>query len=600
MAPNVRATLFSIVGLGLVLRTACLIESQTNPLIFNPVLDEAYYIGFGRAVAAGFWLGEERVFFMDPLYGYFVGAIYFLFGESANAVRLLQVVIDTFNIFLVFIIGKKVADERSALFAAFIYATYKVAFFYTLLILKATLTVTFSLLFVLLAISVVEKKKITGWIILGVFTAISVWLRGNLLLFAPLTLLVYWQVKKPTVKTLAKNGAIYLATMALVLSLGGLRNYYVAGEWVTLNSQAGRLFYISNNAENLKGRYSNPSFFRSGGVGGTEGAEREFHAEAEKRVGRILTAKEVSSYWMGEGFSFLLNNPASALILVFNKVWWSLGDYEIPINLSYSTATKFSAVLAFPMPTFALVMALGVPGLFLATRKRRETLWLFVPLVTMAGTILIFYTSSRFRFPLVPFLSIGAGVSIALLYDWVKAKRLTKVAAISGFSLLLFIFSLSIAPPPKTGNEEFLLSKAYWKSADYNRAYEIAVEGTKNYPIQARFPLMLGILSISVNRYDDAIAWSQRAIEMTPHLADPHHNLGLAYIGKGEPAKAIESLEKAASMSPPLLTWYALGRAYQEAGRNDDAKSAYQKYLKLARPGDPLAIEVQRQMPNMP
>ena len=291
MAPNIRATLFSIIGLGVVLRGVCFIESQKNPLLFNPVLDEAYYTGFGRAFASGFWLGEDRVFFMDPLYGYFVGAIFLLFGDSANMVRLLQVAIDVFNIYLVFVVAKKVADERAALFAAFFYASYKVAFFYTLLILKATLTVTFSLLFVLLAISVVEKKRATGWIILGLFTAVSVWLRGNLLLFAPLALFAYWLVEKPSIKTLAKNGAIYLATIAMVLSLGGLRNYYVSGEWVTLNSQAGRLFYISNNPDNQTGRYSNPSFFRSGGVGGTEGAEREFHQEAEKRAGHVIDRK---------------------------------------------------------------------------------------------------------------------------------------------------------------------------------------------------------------------------------------------------------------------------------------------------------------------
>ena len=599
-SPNVRATLLSIIGLGVVLRGVCLIESQKNPLLFNPVLDEAYYTGFGRAIASGFWLGEDRVFFMDPLYGYFVGAIFLLFGDSANMVRLLQVAIDVFNIYLVFAVAKKVADERTALFAAFFYASYKVAFFYTLLILKATLTVTFSLLFVLLAISVVEKKSATGWILLGVFTAVSVWLRGNLLLFAPLALFAYWLVEKPSIKTLAKNGAIYLATIAMVLSLGGLRNYYVAGEWVTLNSQAGRLFYISNNPENLTGRYSNPSFFRSGGVGGTEGAEREFHREAEKRVGHALTTKEVSSYWMGEGFSFMLNDPVAAIKLVFKKAWWSLGHFEIPINLSFSTATQFSAVLSFPLPTFALIIALGAPGLFFATRRRREALWLFVPVITMAATILIFYTSSRFRFPLVPFLSIGAGVSLALLYSWIREKKLAKAATLFGFSLLLLAVSLSISPPRSTGNEEFLLSKAYWKSGDHQRAYDISAQGIKKFPDQARFPLMLGILSISAGRYDDAIAWSLRSIEMNRHVADPHHNLGLAYLGKGEAAKAIEPLEKATKMSPPPLTWYALGKAYQETGRNDDAKTAYQKFLKRARPGDPMAVEVKRVLANLP
>ncbi|MFH0844986.1 MAG: hypothetical protein V1930_05875, partial [Pseudomonadota bacterium] len=68
-----RRAILTIFFLALTLRVLHFVLSSENPLLYQPVLDEAYYIDLGRSIAAGFWMGEERPFFMDPLYGYLLG-----------------------------------------------------------------------------------------------------------------------------------------------------------------------------------------------------------------------------------------------------------------------------------------------------------------------------------------------------------------------------------------------------------------------------------------------------------------------------------------------------------------------------------------------
>lgn len=599
MSPAIRSVLYGAVGAGLVLRVLCLLQSQKNPLLTSPVLDEAYYVAFGRAVASGFLLGENRVFFMDPLFGYITGFLFFLFGDSLNAIRIFHVAVDTANILLVYLVGAKVADQRVGLIGAIIYAGYKVSFFYTLLILKTTLTVTFSLIFVLFAIWVVSNKKIAGWAALGVYTAFAIWLRGNLILFAPMTLIVYWQVSRPDKKTLAKNSVIFCAALFLTLSVGAARNYYVAGEWVLQNSQAGRLLYSSNNSKNLTGLYNNPSFIKSGGVGGAEGAEREFHREAEKRTGRKMSAKEVSDYWMAEAWLFLATNKITAIKLLYEKVKWTIGAHEIPVNLSYYTATEFSSILRWPLPTFAFVFCLGAPGLVLAVKRRREALWLFVPVLTMMGTILIFYTSSRFRFPMVPFLCLGVGVTVTTLYSWISSeKRKSAISLAAGCITLLFL-SLSVPSFTPSGNEEFLLAKSYWKKGDLTNAYALGNEGYAKYPKQARFSVIQGVLSLTIGQYDKAIIWSERAIALNPELSDPYHNLGLALLGKNNPEKAIVYLEKANTLAALPATLFALARAYEESGRINEARGALKMLLNKTYPADPLRVKAKAKLDSL-
>jgi 4-amino-4-deoxy-L-arabinose transferase-like glycosyltransferase len=236
-----RWQVFLVFFLALTLRLLNLRESGDNPLMYFPVLDEAYYIELGRKIAGGFWLGEDRPFFMDPLYGYFLGAVFRFFGDNLLIVRILQILLDSLSAVLIYVLGTKTWSRTAGFLGGVIYALYRVAFFHDLLVLKTTLTVTMPLLFLLLLLHTLERPAWTKWLLLGTFNGVMVYLWASFLLIAPLTLIAYWVLNRPRWPDFGLQGILFACGMAVLLGAGALRNYTVAGEVVFLNTQGGRL-----------------------------------------------------------------------------------------------------------------------------------------------------------------------------------------------------------------------------------------------------------------------------------------------------------------------------------------------------------------------
>ncbi len=346
---NRRLTLWLIFFLAVLLRLLHFSLNSDNPLMYMPVLDEKYYVAFGHAVSGGALTGDNKEFFMDPLYGYLLAGIFFLCGDNLTTVRLIQIVVDALNIMLIYRVGRKVWKEDAAITAAFGYAVYPVAFFYSLLILKTTLCTTMLLLFTLCLIYALEKEKGRWcWYGLGMLAGIMTQLRGNLLLLMPLVILMIPVWHWGGWYTFAQKSLLLVLGFLVVLSVGGIRNYWVRGTFTLLSTQSGRLFYSCNNPQNLTGRYNVPDFARPDPVL----SEMDFHEEAERRKGESLTPGSVSFFWMMETFRFLYHHPEAVFRLLFNKIKGTLGHCEIANNHSYYSAARFSLLLKWPVAPF--------------------------------------------------------------------------------------------------------------------------------------------------------------------------------------------------------------------------------------------------------
>lgn len=574
--------------LALGLRLLYLFQSKDNPLMYYPVLDEAYYIDLARRIAGGYWLGEERPFFMDPLYGYFLGVVFSIFGEDLLVVRLLQVSLDSLNVVLILRLGTKVGSRSAAYAGAFIYAAYGVAFFHASLILKTTLTVTMPLLYLLFLLRTVERPGMIRWWLLGAYAAIMGYLWAGLLLIAPFTLLAYWLLSRPRRSEVTRCGLFFVGGMAVLLALGMLRNYSVGGGPIFMNTQGGRLLYASNNPDNLTGRYSVPFFSRAH----PEESEADFHREAERRLGKDLSAQEVSAYWTRETVRFLRENPTAVAHLLWNKIKGTIGDYEIPTNHSYSLSSRFAAVARWPLPGFALILSLGLPGLVVASFRMKGVLWLWVPILSVLITILIFYTSSRFRMPIVPFLALGSGLGLGMLSEWFKKRKHGSITAFLVTAGILYGASVGIPKPAYSGTEEFYLAKAYWAQNRLDEAGKVALEGAEQFPGQAGFPVLLGMVALSRGHMDEAVQHNLEGIRRDPGYADAYHNLGLSHLIAGRPADALGSVEKAISLSPQPRYFFTLARIHEALGHEAEAKRFYREYLRLSKPSDPFRKEV--------
>lgn len=581
--------------LALTLRVVYFVQGLDNPLLHLPILDEAYYVELGRAIAGGHWLGENRAFFMDPLYGYVLALFFLVFGDDLLPVRIFQILLDSLTAVLVYHLAAALWGRRAGVVSGVLYAVYKVAFFYPLLILKTTLSTGALLLFTLGALHVSRSRRAVHWFFLGTAGGALVHLQAGWGLMLPLTAVFYWLVERPGLYRWANHAALFAAGAVLILSAGAVRNYAATGQWIWLNTQSGRLLYSSNNPENLSGRYGVPSFSRLH----PEESEADFHREAENRVGGRLTPIEVSAYWRKKTLDFLTANPMAALTLVKNKIKETLADYEIPNNHSFYLAARFSELAQWPLPGFALILGLGVPGLVLGLAANRRAGWLLPALLSVVTTIVLFYTSSRFRMPAVPLLIIAAGGAVERLLHWIKKKEGLKIIVLLTISASLFFSSLALSDHRESGTEEFFLAKAYWSLSSHKAAEEEALRGAKRFPDQARFPAMLGMVALSESRYADAVRYSMAALEIEPGHADAHHNAGLAYLLMGRPQDAVHAVERALALQPNGRYFYTLAKANEALGRGEEALRLYAEYLMRSKPSDPFRKDAEDSMASL-
>lgn len=587
-----RSFLLYIWLLSLILRISHLLLSAKNPLLYMPVLDEKYYVGLGKIISGGQLIGENRVFFMDPLYGYFLGAVFFFCGDNLTAVRLLQMVIDASNVIPIYLIGSRLWNREAGYVAALYYAVYPVAFFYSLLMLKTTLCISMLLFFMLFVIYTLERKSGPWWYGLGFFAALITYLRGNMLLLVPLIILFMPIYQRVEWRDFAKKSMLLILGFISLLTAGVYRNYYASGELAILNSQTGRLLYSCNNPENLTGRYNVPDFARPDPVA----SEIDFQNEAERRKGVLLDSGAVSRYWTMETFRFFLDNPETLPRLLYNKMRGTVGYCEIANNHSFYTASLFSPLLKWPPAPFAFAFAFGLPGLILGIRKDRRVAILLAPLLAIFVTILIFYTSSRFRMPAVPFLLMGAGIAFSSLHEWIRRRKTAKVLTLTLVIGICGLFSMSVACPKPAGTEEFLMAKAYWRQKDYENAECFALKGRNEFPAQSRFHVLLGMIAFSENQPNKAIEYNGEAILLDRKNVDALHNMGLIYLGTERPEQAILWFKKALVLEKRPDIFFHLGMAWEENGDMEMAAGNYRKYLEISTSAAPFRDLAKRKL----
>ena len=76
----------------------------------------------------------------------------------------------------------------------------------------------------------------------------------------------------------------------------------------------------------------------------------------------------------------------------------------------------------------------------------------------------------------------------------------------------------------------------------------------------------------NARRYDEAIAQSQKALEIDPNFGRAHYWLGLSYEQLSRPADAIRELEQLSARAPMSLYLASLGHAYAVGGQRGNAE----------------------------
>jgi tetratricopeptide (TPR) repeat protein len=104
----------------------------------------------------------------------------------------------------------------------------------------------------------------------------------------------------------------------------------------------------------------------------------------------------------------------------------------------------------------------------------------------------------------------------------------------------------------------------------------------------------LGLVQRARGEIDEAIASFRKALEYGDHHKT-HSNLGLALAARGRHTEALDCYKKALKRNPQdTFTMLALGRAYLQAGRFDQADATVKKCLKLLPKDHSMRPDVER------
>jgi tetratricopeptide (TPR) repeat protein len=550
------------------------------------ILDPRAYDAEAQRILAGGSFPEP--FYQAPLYAYFLAAIYAIFGRSFLAVRIVQVLLGAASVVLTADLAGRLFGRAAGLAAAALALLYGVVLLYEGQIMKTTLTIFLSV--ALLRLLEPARRGPIGdarSALAGLVLGLGVLTRENLLLFVPAAAAALFLLGRT-----ARAPLVFAAAALAAMAPATIHNLRAGGELILVTSQGGQNFYIGNH-RGATGSYANPPFVRPDPL-----HERaDFHAEAERREGRRLSATEVSDFWYLEAMREMFADPGRAARLLGRKALLFLGGVELPDNESlYAMRDEATILRALPL-SFAVLVPLAALGAFLSRAQWRDHLLLHLFVAVNAVTLILFFVVSRYRAAVAPALMVFAGAALVQLGAWARERRARPLAA-SGALLVAAMAPLSIPDVAGFDPRDYGSINHHLNRADMYGETGRAEEAIAEYraaialnPDIATVRYRLGRTLVDVGRVDEARAEFERAIAIQPSLPDAHNGLGILLAQRGETRRAEEEFVTASRLYPswvgPLENLARLYEMTGDAARRDAVRAAIAKLRPAASAAPP-------------
>lgn len=534
---------------------------KKTPLFDTLIGDSEHYDAWGQRLAAGDWLSGDAPFYMDPLYPYFLGGLYRLFGHDTALVRSVQVGLSAATVVLVGLLARRLAGPAAGTVAAFAWALFRPDVFNTGELDKTVL----GLFLVSAALLAMVKESKKARAAAGALFGLAALTRGNLLAAAPVVALVYlWPERAQWRRPLAllrshggQSALAFLGAFALAVSPATARNLAVSGQLVLTTTGLGPTFFTGNSEWSHTGYFELLPFIRPE----ARFEETDFRLEAERRTGRPLTPSQVSSFWLGEGLRFCAAHPLLTAGRFFKKLWLVGNDVEGTDMIDAAVVARYSPALRLPLFTVAWFVPLALLGMWAGRRSdqvRLVTAWV----LALSAALAAFFILARYRVMVMPAVvalaTVGGKwlVERAAARDWRRAGAGAAAVAASG---ALFFY-----PPGITHKREALgalnIAGVFGAAGQYAEAEALVHWATRLAPEEPGPWCALAEHAAFFQRWAEAKEHAGRCL-----AADQRHRG--AYL--------------------------VLGRAEEGLGNLDAAREAYRRQLVLIPGEEEAAVRLQ-------
>jgi tetratricopeptide (TPR) repeat protein len=583
VAPTTDRVWFLVIfGCAFLVRLIYLVEIDSIPLFYNLAGDAGTYDDWGQRIAAGDWLGKG-VFYQAPLYPYFLGSLQLILGHNLWLIRLIQIALGAISCALIFRAGRELFSRQAGIAAGLILAGYAPGIFFDGLIEKSILDLFFLSLLLWLLSQVRVGRRWSQWLAMGVVLGLLGLSRENALILAavlPLWIGLYFS-ESPILTRLQWIG-LFFAGFCLVLLPVGLRNLTVGGEFKLTTSQSGPNFYIGNNPS-ADGTYESVRY----AIGEPHLEGKDAKRLAERALGRSLTPGEVSDYWLHKSWNHIRSQPGQWLQFLGKKWLLVWNAREIEDSDDFYIYQQWSWLLSFLawFNHFGILAPLAIVGIFLTVKQWRQLWVLYAMILSLAGSVAVFFVFGRYRFPLVPFLALfaGAGIAKAVALYQEKNFRPLAVAALLllGTGIVVNWPIIGISGPGPGGYNN--LGNAYSKQGKVDQAIETAKMAIQLRPDYGVAHFNLGNFYARQGRFDLAQTHFEEALRLYPNYAEAHSNFGQLLAQRGDLEGSIREFRKAINLNPSLGEPYLnLGVALAKQGRMEDAINALRQAVAVA------------------
>lgn len=517
-----------------------------------PHLDAKSYDLWAKEIAGGQIL-RNQAFYQSPLYPYFLGLIYKILGPNPFYISIVQSVLDASTCVLMALIALEIRGWAAALFAGTLSALYRPMVFFSAPIMKETLSLFVLALGLYFYLRARHSNSPWRWFTSGLLIGLAVIGRSNLGIVAiAMALVLIW----PFSIDKYKNCAQFLIAMAIPILMTATHNWYVSNAFVPVTYSGGFNFFV--------GYHQGASAFNVYPLNvATDPSkeERDVTRIAEQAAGRNLDPNEVSSYWYGKAWQWVLSNPASSVRLFAEKLLSSLGDYEPPDNYDQNfIVSTFPSILRWMPITFGILVALFGASLIVLWRDVFEVRLLGLFSAAYLISIAMFYLTDRYRLPMVIFMFpvAGAGLSEILSIE----RRPIKVQAwLLATFVTVITFSFWVLPGDKLshiGYNQGLLASLYSQLGRDREAVDAiypALSADAGGVTQQAIIHSAESLE-RLGNVNGANAMFKLAIDRFPEDGLSFHNYGRFKLDQGEVKSAQELFQKAAKVSPWLWEPY--------------------------------------------
>lgn len=566
-----------ILGIAALVRLLFFLQFQQSPYFQIPLIDSWEY-HLDALKISRFGQPHHIAFWHPPGYPYLLAGVYWLSGQTTQFWPIiLNMLLGIISLFLTYRIASEFGNNRATLIATALAGMQPVLISFEAQLLSLPMECTLNLLWIWLFIKCTDhmsdyRLSLGAGLVLGS----SIITRPTTLLFLPVsyTLLILYSKreapnKNPAHKPSYRSAHMFLIGTLIMILPVTIRNTIVSGDPVIISTNGGINFFIGNNPN-----YDHTTALRPG-------------SEWSMLISRVDDKPDTSSsrYWYAEGIAFLTHHPLDAIRLYSWKFFQLLHSNEIIRNLDLQEIRNTSSILRLPGVDFGLLVALGLPGLFLLPSTRKRTI-LIMYLGLSSLSIILFFMATRYRLPLVHILCFCSSLTIESFVRMWRNRHLTKqdIGILIFTSIVITVTHL----PINTGLPEHIqkrdtlmnLADIAERSGDIDRATEHLLEIIRLDPLFPDSYQRLGVYSLRRNDLDAARQYFSLSHERCQGSPLPIYNLGLVSLKEERYQQAAEQFTEALKLNPnnPEFLLY-LGEAESELRNIEESRQFFRQAM---------------------